>query len=80
MLAIDVRDQKQYAIKVVTQDDALKVNHSTFMRILNNEVKMLKRLDHQNIVHMVDFNLNGEVLRKKNGKTQLVYYIVLELI
>ena len=53
---------------------------TAFKRILQNEVELLQRLDHPNIIKLVDFNLEGETVVKKNGKCIQIYFIVLELV
>jgi len=38
----------------------------------------LQRLNHQNIIKLVEFNLEGDIVYLENGKQILVFYIVLE--
>ena len=46
---------------------------------LSNEVSILQKLDHQNIIKLEHYNLDGDFLYFLNGKQkQLVYYIVIE--
>ncbi|CDW73506.1 protein kinase domain containing protein [Stylonychia lemnae] len=78
MLAKNIQTQKLYAIKIISKDDAEKVNLATFQRVLKNEVEILQKLNHQNIIKLVEFNLEGDIVFLENGKQILVFYIVLE--
>jgi serine/threonine protein kinase len=51
-----------------------------FKQIMINEVTLLKRLNHPNIIRLVEFNCNGEIVVKNSGKTIQIYFIVLELV
>jgi hypothetical protein len=37
-------------------------------------------MKHPNIIKLVEYNVNGEIVVKKNGKTIQIYFIVLELV
>jgi carbon catabolite-derepressing protein kinase len=52
----------------------------TFKNILRNEVDLLQQLDHPNIIRLVDFHLEGELVVKKSGKCIQIFFIVLELV
>lgn len=78
MLARNIHTEKLYAIKIISKDDAEKVNLETFRKILNNEVEILQKLNHQNIIQLVEFNLEGEYVFLADGNKILVFYIVLE--
>lgn len=45
-----------------------------------NEVSLLQKMKHPNIIKLVEYNVNGEIVVKKNGKTIQIYFIVLELV
>lgn len=57
-----------YAIKIISKDDATKVNLATFQRVLKNEVEILQKLNHQNIIKLVEYNLEGDIVYLENGK------------
>ena len=67
-----------YAVKLISKDDAEKVSLATFKTILSNEVEILKRLNHQNIIQLVEYNLEGEQVLLADGNRILVFYMVLE--
>jgi serine/threonine protein kinase len=46
MLSKNIQTGKLYAIKIISKDDATKVNLATFQRVLKNEVEILQRLNH----------------------------------
>ena len=46
MMAKNIQTNKMYAIKIISKDDATKVNLATFQRVLNNEVEILQKLNH----------------------------------
>jgi len=37
-------------------------------------------MDHPNIIRLVEYNCNGEIVVKNSGKTIQIYFIVLELV
>jgi len=46
-----------------------------------NEVSVIQKLHHPNIIQLIEYNCNGEVVVKPNsGKTIQIYFIVLELV
>lgn len=52
-----------------------------FKRVLNNEVRLLKSLEHPNIIRLVEHNTeDGEIIQKKKGKIVQIFFIVLELV
>lgn len=57
-----------------------KVSLSMFKQILLNEVTLLQNLDHPNIIQLVEYNCDGEIVVKNSGKTIQIYFIVLELV
>lgn len=57
-----------YAIKIIKRHKVEQINLAAFKKILNNEVHLLKSMKHSNIIKLVEFNCEGEVLIKTNGK------------
>ena len=78
MLARNIHTENLYAIKIISKDDAVKVSLSTFRKVLNNEVQILQKMNHQNIIQLVEYNLEGEYVYLADGNKILVFYIVLE--
>ena len=52
----------------------------TFQKILNNEVRLLQYIRHPNIINLVDWNCNGELVVSKSGRAIQIFFIVLELV
>ena len=77
-MAKNIATQKLYAVKLVSKEDAEKVSLQTFNKILRNEVEILQKLNHQNIIQLVEYNLEGEYVHLADGNRILVFYIVLE--
>ena len=78
MLARNIHTGNLYAVKIISRDDAEKVSLSTFTKVLSNEVEILQKLNHQNIIQLVEYNLEGEYVYLADGNKILVFYIVLE--
>ena len=78
MLARNVYTKKNYAIKIVSKADAEKVSIEAFMKVLRNEVDLLSRLNHKNIIKLIESNLKGDYVYLGDGRKILVFYIVLE--
>ena len=51
-----------------------------FKQIMLNEVTLLQKLDHPNIIQLVEYNCDGEIVVKNSGKTIQIFFIVLELV
>ena len=51
-----------------------------FRKIMINEVTLLRKMDHPNIIRLVEYNCDGEIIVKDSGKTIQIYFIVLELV
>ena len=45
-----------------------------------NEVSLLRKLHHPNIIQLIEYNCDGELVVKNSGKTIQIYFIVLELV
>lgn len=69
-----------YAIKIIKRHHVEKISLQMFKQILLNEVTLLQKMNHQNIIRLVEYNCNGEILTKASGKTIMIYFIVLELV
>lgn len=78
MLSRNVYTKKHYAIKIISKADAEKVSIEAFMKVLRNEVDILEKLDHKNIIKLLESNLKGDYLYLDDGRKILVFYIVLE--
>jgi len=48
--------------------------------MLHNEVSLLKKMDHPNVIKFFECNLEGENIVKGSGKTIQIYFIVMELV
>lgn len=68
-LAIDKESQKTYAVKILKDG---------FTKYLQNEIQTLERVQHPNMVNLIDFLPKADYL-KKNGTTKKVTAIVIEL-
>ena len=79
-LAKDLRSEAFVAIKIIKRHHVEKICFATFKSILKNEVELLKSLDHPNIIKLVEYNFEGEIITKKKGKTIQIFFIVLELV
>lgn len=51
-----------------------------FKRILKNEVDLLSNLSHPNILKLIEYNYDGELVIDKSGKCIQIFFIVLELV
>jgi serine/threonine protein kinase len=69
-----------YAIKIIKRHDVEKVSLALFKQIMLNEVTLLQKLDHPNIIQLVEYNCDGEIVVKNSGKTIQIFFIVLELV
>lgn len=67
----------QVAIKVF--DRTLAANNDKAIKLLKQEVATIQKLQHANIVQLIDFKENAEKIRS-NGQKVPVSYIVLELV
>jgi serine/threonine protein kinase len=78
MLARHVYSKKLYAIKLISKQDAERVGLDKFRSVLSNEVEILQRLNHSNIIKLVEFNLEGDFVYFSDGRKMLAFYMVLE--
>jgi serine/threonine protein kinase len=58
-----------YAIKIIKRHDVEKISLDVFKQLMLNEVTLLQRLNHPNIIRLVEYNCNGEIVVKNSGKT-----------
>lgn len=57
-----------------------QINLKAFKKILSNEVQLIQSMDHPNIIKLVEYNCEGEIVIKPSGKAIQVFFIVLELV
>lgn len=53
-----------YAIKIIKRHKVEHINLQAFKKILTNEVMLLKQMNHSNIIKLVEYNCDGEVVIK----------------
>jgi serine/threonine protein kinase len=53
---------------------------AAFKKIIKNEVHLLETMKHPNIIKLVEYNYEGEIVIKPSGKAIQVFFIVLELV
>lgn len=73
-LAYHRKSNKYYAAKIIRN----KVHISSNIKALRNEISLLQKLSHPNIVNMIDYKEDGE-FTKKNGDKYNTKYVLLEL-
>ena len=79
-LAQDKTSGQFLAIKIIKRHHVECISLPTFKKILNNEVRLLEQIRHPNIIQLVDYNCEGELVVKPSGKAIQIFFIVLELI
>lgn len=75
-LAVDPETNQYVALKVLEKNNPALNNK--MLTLVANEVTMMSKVNHPNIVNMVGFN-EAATYTKKNGDTREVMYIALEL-
>lgn len=75
-LAYDPDCKKHYAIKILKKNNSNL--DSKVLELVLNEVQTMADLSHPNILNMIDYQRDGEIV-KSDGRTEPVIYIVLEL-
>ncbi len=73
-LCIDTITQKEYAVKIINKK---KVTTLSGLKRINNEVRVLKKLDHPNIVTFVDFihsTKNLYIITEVGGKDLFEFF------
>lgn len=73
-LALHKKENKYYAAKIIRT----KVHVNSNIKALKNEISILKKLSHPNILNIKEFNEDG-VYTKKNLKTYHTKYVILDL-
>lgn len=79
-LAKSLENNRFYAIKIIKRHKVESINLSAFKKILKNEVHLIQAMDHPNIIKLVEYNCEGEIVIKPSGKAIQVFFIVLELV
>ena len=79
-LAKDNRSEAFVAVKIIKRHHVEKISIDMFKQMLKNEVELMSTLDHPNIIKLVEYNVEGEIIIKKKGKTIQIFFIVLELV
>ena len=67
-LAKSLETQTFYAIKIIKRHEVEHINLGAFKKILSNEVRLLQSMNHPNIIKLVEYNCEGEVIIKPSGK------------
>jgi len=80
LAASKTHSSKFYAIKIIKRHDVEKISLKVFKQIMVNEVTLLRKLNHPNIIQLIEYNCDGEIVVKASGKTIQIYFIVLELV
>jgi len=73
-LAFHKKENKYYAAKIIRN----KVHVNSNIKALKNEIAILSKLTHPNILNIKEFNEDG-VYIKKNGKSYKTKYVILDL-
>lgn len=76
-LGVHKDSQKEVAIKIMKRSSPEIT--TSFLKLWNNEVEIMKSLSHPNIVRLFEYDENG-VKEKKSGDQEQVLYLILELI
>ncbi|CDW80083.1 protein kinase domain containing protein [Stylonychia lemnae] len=79
-LAKSLENQRFFAIKILKRHKVEQINLSAFKKILSNEVTLIQSMNHPNIIKLVEYNCEGELIIKPSGKAIQVFFIVLELV
>jgi serine/threonine protein kinase len=69
-LAKSLENNLFYAIKIIKRHKVERINLSAFKKILLNEVHLIQAMDHPNIIKLVEYNCEGEiVIKPTSGRT-----------
>ncbi len=79
-LAKSLENQRFYAVKIIKRHRVEQINLQAFKKILTNEVDLIQSMNHPNIIKLVEYNIQGELIIKPSGKAIQVFFIVLELV
>lgn len=75
-LAVDPATKQYVAIKILKKGNPRL--DDKFLELVLTEVQTMEGLSHVNILNMLEYSRDG-VVKKSNGQTEKVIYIVLEL-
>ena len=79
-LAKSLESKRFYAVKIIKRHRVEQINLQAFKKILTNEVDLIQSMNHPNIIKLVEYNIEGELIIKPSGKAIQVFFIVLELV
>ena len=79
-LAQDNRTGQFLAVKIIKRHHVEWLSLPTFQKILNNEVHLLQNIQHENIINLIDWNCQGELVINNSGRAVQIFFIVLELV
>ena len=68
-------DQGMVALKIMKRGPAVS---DSFLNLVENEIKMMEKLDHPNLVKLVDYS-DSDSYMKEDGSKKDVFYMALEL-
>jgi serine/threonine protein kinase len=74
-LVENLSSSKKFAMKLIKNKGIL---YSLLLNDLQNEIRCLKQLNDENIIKIIDFNLQGELIRTHKKKARKISYVVLE--
>ena len=70
---------KKIALKIL-RDEFLRGNDNTNTRLVEQEIQVLSALNHENIVQLIDYGSDGEILKCSGRLLTNLVYITLEYI
>jgi serine/threonine protein kinase len=70
---------KKIALKIL-RDEFLRGNDNTNTRLVEQEIQVLSALSHENIVQLIDYGSDGEILKCSGRLLTNLVYITLEYI
>lgn len=74
-LVENISSSKRFAMKLIKNKGIL---YPLLLSDLQNEISFLKELNHDHIVKIIDYNLQGELVRSHKKKDRKISYMVLE--
>lgn len=75
-LGVDKATNRHFAVKILKKGNPNL--DSKFLELVMTEVQTMSQLNHPNIVNLIEYGQDG-VIKRSNGTTESVIYIVLEL-
>jgi serine/threonine protein kinase len=70
---------KKIALKIL-RDEFLKGNNNTNTQLVEQEIQILSALNHENIVRLVDYGSDGQILKCSGRMLTNLVYIALEYV